>query len=315
MIVFVWPENCWKHTLRLHRQLRRTKSSTLTDFRNLHEWSSTRWHPTTNIAILGKISLIIWGIKHLEPRELFETNGHRSLVSQRFHKDPSQPQPNSSQSLTLMASFETALEGLFTAAAGFFIAAAADASPYISNNPISKVFTLLWSFMTDYYSDSSWEDSAWFKFILGEHVLSEPNSGHQTTWAVKQPSCEKARYILIYNLYDERWWGSEIPNDYVWLQMCHPLEPQMQNGFNLIKCKTLPPSTFQPSTFQPSNLHDLFRGEDHRSSITAKDESRLSLSWQLRGTGIRESHTQVHPLDVWYIYLHSPTKMAKWCQM
>ena len=122
-------------------------------------------------------------------------------------------------------------------------------------------------------------------------------------------------YILIYNLYDEGWWGSEIPNDYVWLQMCHPLEPQMQNGFNLIKCKTLPPSTFQPSTFQPSNLHDLFRGEDHRSSITAKDESRLSLSWQLRGTGIRESHTQVHPLDVWYIYLHSPTKMAKWCQM
>ena len=39
--------------------------------------------------------------------------------------------------------FRTALEGLFTAAAGFFIAAAADASPYISNNPISKVFTLL----------------------------------------------------------------------------------------------------------------------------------------------------------------------------
>ena len=88
------------------------------------------------------------------------------------------------------------------------------------------------------------------------------------------------------------------------------------NGINLIKCKTLPPSTFQPSTFnlptfQPSNLptfqpsnvlHDRFRGEDHRSSITAKDESRLSLSWQLRGTGI--PYPDTHSMYGIFTYIH-----------
>ena len=112
---------------------------------------------------------------HLRHKALgnFESHGHRSLIYRSFTRAHHNPIP-------------------------------IPVSPWNLSYPISENGLSLYDWFNlsnFFYSGSS--SVLWIYVVqvlfgnLGEHVLSEPNNGHQTTWAVKQPSYAKLILIIF----------------------------------------------------------------------------------------------------------------------